>query len=113
VKLCETVKVEEDGIEIIATQVSPPFPLGSRVFVDARYMWNMNEKDEFVVIFSSKGNEKELKEYIELNNLSSSTPGFGFMSGYWFKPIKKEGSIEVLGTTVFHVMHSDFGGSVP
>jgi len=79
-----------------------PFPLSNRIFVDARYIWTFPEKEEYVVIFSSKGNDEILQEYIVEQDISSSVViGRAYMSAHWLMPIKKANKI--VGTKIFYV----------
>lgn len=87
--------------------------MSNRIFVDGRYLWRFPDKDEYYAIFSSKGNEEILEEYVSKNKIGNVVVGKAFMSAYWMKPIRREGSQEIIGTSVFYVNCCNFGGSVP
>ena len=48
----------------------------------------MPDKNEYVAIFSSKGNEDILEEYLSKNKLGNIVIGKAFINAYWLKPIK-------------------------
>lgn len=65
-----------------------------------------------IAIFSSKGNESIAQEYASKNNLEGSAMAYTVISGHYYMPLLNiEG--QVIGTKIFYLNLSDFGGSVP
>lgn len=51
----------EDGIEIFASKVKPPVVFVSvRIVFGAQYYYDFQDKNEYAVVFSNKGNEEAI-----------------------------------------------------
>jgi hypothetical protein len=92
----------EGDVAITVTGISPPFPLADRLFVDARYLYPNPKDDEYIAIFSSRGNDEIMAEYVASAGIPSSTVlGKAYMSGHWYRAMVRNG--EVVGTKIFYV----------
>ncbi|TNV83384.1 hypothetical protein FGO68_gene16887 [Halteria grandinella] len=111
---CELIQREEEydeSVDIFVTRIkSPGFFLAGRVFVDARYM--LVDKDQYIAIFSSLGNDKIIQSYTSTNDLDGATLARSVISGHWWMPLTDLNK-KVIGTRIFYLNQSDFGGSVP
>lgn len=109
---CELLKTE-DGYNIYLTQIKPPAVfISGRVFVDCRYIIRNQEKREYFAMFSSNGNELIRQEYLNTHDCNGAQAAHCGISGHWFRPLMNERN-EVIGTKVFYLNESDFGGHVP
>ena len=77
-----------------------------------RYTWEDAEKEEYLLIFSGKGNEKYWEEYKSKNNVSKYVVSDSIISAHWFKPIKNEQN-ETIGTYLFFFNCTEIGSSAP
>jgi hypothetical protein len=78
--------------------VSVALPLGNkRLFFSGKYLWEYPEKDEYISIMSSKGNDDMAKEYMDKNKITTIV-GKTIISASWLKPIRDEHTQEVIGT---------------
>ena len=84
---------EEDGTVIFAQHLIPPTRfLGERLYVDANYMFEFPEKDEYMMIVSSDGNERFLQDYLNSNveECKDITVAYCHISAHYLKPIYAE-----------------------
>ena len=103
----------ENSTDIFVTFVKSPGPfIAGRVFIDGRYMFKDQNNGHQTVIFSSKGNESIVQEYTSKNNLEGSVMAYCVISGHYYMPLLNIDS-QVIGTKVFYLNQSDFGGKVP
>lgn len=63
-------------------------------------------------MFSSKGNEKIAKDYQSTHDLKDSALAHAVISGHWYMPLLDD-SNKLIGTKIFYLSKSDFGGKVP
>lgn len=75
-------------------------------------MMKDSKKEQYAAIFSSKGNEKHIEEYSAKNDFDGAAMAKSVISGHWWMPICDLNK-QVIGTRVFYLNQSDFGGSVP
>lgn len=115
IKQCELVKVE-DGVNIVLTITKPPVVfISGRILIDGMYTYEYPEKNEYIVAFSSKGNEEIMSDYRKTHSDANKYEiARSIISGHWFKPIYSQlNEKEVIGTRYFYLNQVDFGGKVP
>jgi hypothetical protein len=99
-------------IEIYANYIKSPTSLISgRIFIDAKYLW----PEELLVIMSSFGNQRIKEEYYSSHPDTQNTlTGNNEMSAHQFLPLYDSFEKDkIIGTKIFFINESDFGGSVP
>ena len=85
--------------------------MSGRVFFDAKYLFKSDRNQAFFALFSSKGNEQITKDYIVKNSLDEVV-AFTVISGHMYIPIKDINN-KTIGTHIFYVTESNFGGKLP
>jgi hypothetical protein len=70
--------------------------IASRVFIDARYMLRDPQKDHYLIMFSSIGNELIVKDY--QHDFNGAVLARAIISGHWYKPLYDEATKKVIGT---------------
>ena len=116
---CECISRESDDltgetVDIFATMIkSPAMFISARIFVDARYMLKDPVKDQYIIMFSSRGNEAIAQDYSNTHDLNGSALAHSIISGHWYMPLLDEKTNEVIGTKIFYLSQSDFGGKIP
>jgi hypothetical protein len=104
---------KETHLDVFATYIkSPAFFLAGRVFIDARYMLKDPNREEYIAIFSSLGNEEIIKDYVSTHDLEGSALAKTVISGHWWIPIY-DSLGNLVGTKAIYVNQSDFGGNIP
>jgi hypothetical protein len=73
----------------------------------------MNNNEEFVIIFSSIGNEELAKRYLVENNITKTVVSKSYISGYWFRPWFEEDTTQVIGTKIYYLNSCDVGSNIP
>ena len=116
---CECISREVDSltgesVDIFATMIkSPAMFISGRIFVDARYMLKDPLKDQYIIMFSSQGNEAIAQEYSNSHDLNGSALAHAVISGHWYMPLIDAETKKIIGTKIFYLSQSDFGGKVP
>jgi hypothetical protein len=86
--------------------------MAGRVFFDARYMFTTPKDGTMFALFSSIGNEQITKDYIARNKLDEAL-AYTTISGHTFCPIKDSQNDATIGTQIYYLTQSDFGGKLP
>lgn len=103
-----------ESVDIFATMIkSPAVFIAGRIFVDARYMLRDPATDQYIILFSSRGNEDIAKEYSSTHDLNGSALAHAVISGHWYMPWLDPLTKKLIGTKIFYLSQSDFGGKVP
>ena len=84
--------------------------MSGRVFYDARYLFKTSN-DTLFAVFSSKGNEQITKDLIVKHGLDEVV-AFTIISGHMYIPIKDINN-QTIGTHIYYVTESNFGGKLP
>ena len=101
-------------VDFFATMIkSPGMFIAGRLFVDGRYMMRDPLKSHYLIMFSSKGNERLTQEYTNTHDLEGSALAHAVISGHWYMPLIDETTGNAVGTKIFYLSQSDFGGKVP
>ena len=85
--------------------------MSGRVFHDARYLFRSEKTEAFIAVFSSKGNEQITKDLIVKHDLDEVV-AFTVISGHMYIPIKDINN-QTIGTHIYYVTESNFGGKLP
>ena len=61
--------------------------VAARIVMDAAYYIEYPERNEYMCLFSSEGNEDYWEEYLKYNDIGDSVRAIAHISGHWFKPL--------------------------
>ena len=86
--------------------------IAGRMFLDSRYMLKHSGEEQYIVIFSSNGNEQFAANYAATHDLGGSALAHSVISGHWYMPMYNS-SNQLVGTKIFYLNQADFGGNVP
>ena len=99
-------------VEVYASYIKAPNAfISGRIIFDAKFIF----PKEDLVIFTSDGNEDVARAYLEThqNEVKGLAQANTNMSGFKFFPVMNEANTEIVGTRVYFLNESDFGGSMP
>ena len=86
--------------------------VAGRVFIDTRYLIKYAERNEYLAMFSSDGNEELRADYASKNDLEGAATAHCKISGHWYRPLL-DSNQKLIGTKIFYLNESEFGGNVP
>ena len=101
---------EEYSVE--AMHVVPPTKLMSgRIFIDTKYTYELGN-NIYLILASSDGNEKFVDEYKSKVDFGSFSMAYCYITVHYYKPLYDDNK-NMIGTSVFFVNETNFGGNVP
>lgn len=104
----------EDGFSIEATQIIPPTRLMcGRYFVDIKFPFEL-DNGRYMYLCTSEGHDQYVEEYLKnfKKELEGFQQAFCYLSGHLYEPIFDSNN-NVIGTHIFFINETCFGGNVP